>query len=74
MIPENPSLDDSWSEFERYSTNDCIRQLLEVQANSEADRTATNDGCVFEFSFEFIRFFVPQTQFDHDGIEITSKE
>ncbi len=31
MIPISDSIDRAWSEFERYSTNDYIRQLLDEQ-------------------------------------------
>ncbi len=31
MIPMNDSIDRAWAEFERYSTNDYIRQLLDAQ-------------------------------------------
>ena len=32
MIPINDAVDHAWSEFERYSTNDYMRQLLDDQA------------------------------------------
>jgi hypothetical protein len=31
MIPINDGIDRAWSEFERYSTNGYIRQLLDAQ-------------------------------------------
>jgi hypothetical protein len=33
MVPVDPNLDNEWSEFERFSTNDYIRQLLDAQIN-----------------------------------------
>ena len=32
MIPLDESVDHAWSQFERYSTNSYMRQLLEDQA------------------------------------------
>jgi hypothetical protein len=32
MIPRDQSVDNAWSEFERYSTNDYVRRLLDLQA------------------------------------------
>jgi hypothetical protein len=43
MIPENPNLHNSWSEFERYSTNDYIRRLLEAQTNAAASGTTIDN-------------------------------
>ncbi|CAF0939001.1 unnamed protein product [Rotaria sordida] len=37
MIPIDDTVDYAWSEFERYSTNDYIRQLLDVQATDLAN-------------------------------------
>lgn len=34
MIPINETVDYAWSEFERYSTNDYIRRLLDVQTTT----------------------------------------
>ncbi len=32
MIPCDVSIDNAWSEFERYSTNDYVRRVLDTQA------------------------------------------
>ncbi|CAF0997725.1 unnamed protein product [Adineta steineri] len=37
MIPKDPDLDNEWSVFERFSTNDYIRQLLDAQASAAAN-------------------------------------
>jgi hypothetical protein len=42
MIPLDASVDDAWSEFERYSTNDYVRRLLDAQA-AGASHTITTD-------------------------------
>ncbi|CAF4274094.1 unnamed protein product [Rotaria socialis] len=42
MIPLNDDIDREWSDFERYSTNDYIRELLDVQADTVAN-VMTND-------------------------------
>lgn len=42
MIPINGTVDRAWSEFERYSTNEYIRQLLDIQAASYASRTSAD--------------------------------
>lgn len=42
MIPQDPSIDRAWSEFERYSTNDYVRRLLDVQV-VDASPTMTAD-------------------------------
>jgi hypothetical protein len=42
MIPLYSSVDDAWSEFERYSTNDYVRRLLDAQA-ANASNTITTD-------------------------------
>lgn len=44
MIPAIPDLDNSWSEFERYSTNDYIRQLLEAKTNEDVSRMTTAEA------------------------------
>jgi len=33
MVPVDPNLDNEWSEFERFSTNDYIRQLIDAEIN-----------------------------------------
>ncbi|CAF1315564.1 unnamed protein product [Rotaria sordida] len=48
MIPIDDTVDYAWSEFERYSTNDYIRQLLDVQATDLAN--AMNIDITFESS------------------------
>jgi len=42
MIPDNSSLNDAWSEFERYSTNDYIRRLIDTQIIASLKQTSTN--------------------------------
>ncbi|CAF3944847.1 unnamed protein product [Rotaria sp. Silwood2] len=42
MIPIDDTIDYAWSEFERYSTNDYIRQLLDAQATVLANAMTTN--------------------------------
>ena len=42
MIPVDSNLHNEWSEFERFSTNDYIRQLLDAQINTATD-TVTAD-------------------------------
>ncbi|CAF1508983.1 unnamed protein product, partial [Rotaria sp. Silwood1] len=42
MIPIDDTVDYAWSEFERYSTNDYIRQLLDTQATTLANAMNTN--------------------------------
>ncbi|CAF0727918.1 unnamed protein product [Adineta steineri] len=37
MLPEDTYLDEAWSEFERFSTNDYIRQLVDAQANAASN-------------------------------------
>jgi hypothetical protein len=37
MIPTDENVDRKWSEFERYSTNGYIRQLLDDQAVANAN-------------------------------------
>jgi hypothetical protein len=42
MIPMNDGIDRAWSEFERYSTNDYIRQLLDAQLAALAKGITTD--------------------------------
>lgn len=42
MIPDNIHVDNAWSEFERYSTNDYIRQLLAAQTNAHTNIVTTD--------------------------------
>ncbi|CAF3605241.1 unnamed protein product [Adineta steineri] len=44
MIPadDSPNLDKSWSEFERYSTNDYVRRLLDEQAVAASNIITTD--------------------------------
>ncbi|CAF4023719.1 unnamed protein product [Rotaria sp. Silwood2] len=42
MIPIDDSVDYAWSEFERYSTNDYIRQLLDAQVTGLACAMTTD--------------------------------
>ncbi|CAF4200861.1 unnamed protein product, partial [Adineta steineri] len=42
MIPINDDVDHAWSEFERYSTNGYIRQLLDDQATALVKGTTTD--------------------------------
>jgi len=42
MIPINDDVDHAWSEFERYSTNGYIRQLLDDQTTA-LDKEMTAD-------------------------------
>jgi hypothetical protein len=42
MIPANGTIDHAWSEFERYSTNDYIRQLLDAQVATLAKGVITD--------------------------------
>ncbi len=42
MIPMNDGIDRAWAEFERYSTNDYIRQLLDAQLASLAKGITTD--------------------------------
>jgi hypothetical protein len=42
MIPNDETVDDAWSEFERYSTNDYIRQLLDAQVATLTQRITTD--------------------------------
>ncbi len=37
MIPCDESIDNAWSEFERYSTNDYVRRLLDDEAADASD-------------------------------------
>ncbi|CAF0881846.1 unnamed protein product [Adineta steineri] len=37
MVPKHHYLDEAWSEFERFSTNDYMRQLVDAQANAASD-------------------------------------
>jgi hypothetical protein len=42
MIPINDDIDRAWSEFERFSTNDYIRQLLDAQVVALAKGITTD--------------------------------
>lgn len=42
MIPITDAVDQAWSEFERYSTNDYMRQLLDEQAVGLTKRMTTD--------------------------------
>ncbi|CAF4624196.1 unnamed protein product, partial [Rotaria sp. Silwood2] len=42
MIPANFHVDNAWSEFERYSTNDYIRQLLAAQTDATTNIVTTD--------------------------------
>ncbi len=42
MIPINDAIDQAWSEFERYSTNDYMRKLLDDQAAALAKGITTD--------------------------------
>lgn len=42
MIPVDESIDYAWSEFERYSTNDYVRRLLDDQATAFANSLTTD--------------------------------
>jgi hypothetical protein len=42
MVPAIPYLDDAWSEFERFSTNDYIRQLVDAQTNAASNTMMTD--------------------------------
>lgn len=42
MIPCDASVDNAWSEFERYSTNDYVRRLLDVQVVDASPTIATD--------------------------------
>jgi hypothetical protein len=42
MIPVNDAIDHAWSEFERYSTNNYIRQLLDAQVAALAKGMTTD--------------------------------
>ena len=42
MVPKDPDIDEEWSVFERFSTNDYIRQLLDAQANAAANTSTTD--------------------------------
>ncbi|UJR19628.1 hypothetical protein I4U23_022762 [Adineta vaga] len=55
MIPINSSVDEAWSEFERYSTNDYVRRFLDAQivaasniittdTSSEASSTSNDEA------------------------------
>lgn len=37
MIPKTDDVDPAWTEFEQYSTNDYIRQLLDAQVGAAAN-------------------------------------
>ncbi len=56
MIPDNPSVDDAWSEFERYSTNDYVRRLLDLQAVAVSNPIITETSWVIRWmhSDEFV--------------------
>ncbi len=42
MIPINDAIDQAWSEFERYSTNDYMRKLLDDQTAALAKGITTD--------------------------------
>ena len=42
MIPMNDAVDQLWSKFERYSTNDYMRQFLDDQAGVLANGMTTD--------------------------------
>jgi hypothetical protein len=42
MIPMNDTIDRAWAEFERYSTNDYTRQLIDIQLASLAKGITTD--------------------------------
>lgn len=41
MIPADENVNNTWAEFERYSTNDYVRQSLESQAIAHSNVITT---------------------------------
>ncbi|CAF1154085.1 unnamed protein product [Adineta steineri] len=78
MLPANDYLDEAWSEFERFSTNDYIRQLVDAQANaasntimtdipSELSPTSTDESKWLQSSINQLKDELKRLRADTDG-------